>query len=362
MHKYRNRIVIGLMLALVIYVALLLLVDNQGQITESVVEAFQGFPWAILIVLVLLQIVAGVSRFLVWTYYLGVIGARDKISTADSAIIFVFGFTMVVSPGKAAELLKSVFLKMKTGVPIARSAPVVIAERLVDGLAVIIILTFVLLVAGSQIELGEYLNLSRAIAFSSVLFLGFCLVAVQIAPLAYFMLGIVRRIPLIRRLHGWLTDLYESSREVFKLRHVLTTTLLGLGIYLSSAVSMVTILAAFNIPVTPTLALQAMFMVGVTSAIGALSFIPNGAGITEFSNVAILMAIVAPTHPAMTLGVATAASLLQGFFYKWFRVLVGLGVAVIFRDRLFTPGVETEIAALEQGTNGAGATTERAGA
>lgn len=335
------------MLALVIYVGLLLLVDNQGQITEGVVEAFEGFPWLVLIPLVLLQIVAGVSRFLVWTYYLGVIGARDKISTADSAIIFVFGFTMVVSPGKAAELLKSVFLKMKTGVPIARSAPVVIAERLVDGLAVIIILTVVLLFAGSALELGDYLTLSRAIAFSSALFLGFCLVAVQIAPLAYFVLNIIARIPLIRRVHGWLTDLYESSREVFRPRHVLTATVLGLGIYLSSAVSMALILAAFDIPVTPTLALQAMFMVGVTSAIGALSFIPNGAGITEFSNVAMLMAIVAPANPNLTLGVATAAALLQGFFYKWFRVLVGLSVAVIFRDRLFTPAIESEIAALE---------------
>lgn len=335
------------MLALVIYVGLLLLVDNRGQITEGVIEAFQGFPWLVLIPLVLLQIVAGLSRFLVWTYYLGIIGARDKISLADSAIIFVFGFTMVVSPGKAAELLKAVFLKMKTGVPIARSAPVVIAERLVDGLAVIIILTVVLLFAGSELELGDYLTLSRAIAFSSALFLGFCLVAVQIAPLAYFVLRLVARTPFIRRLHGWLTDLYESSREVFKPRHVLTATTLGLGIYLSSAVSMALILAAFNVPVTLTLALQAMFMVGVTSAIGALSFIPNGAGITEFSNVAMLMAIVAPANPSLTLGVATAAALLQGFFYKWFRVLAGLGVAVIFRDRLVTPAVESEIAALE---------------
>ena len=335
------------MLALVIYVGLLLLVDNQGQFSEGVVEAFQGFPWLVLIPLVLLQIVAGLSRFLVWTYYLGIIGARDKISLADSAIIFVFGFTMVVSPGKAAELLKAVFLKMKTGVPIARSAPVVIAERLVDGLAVIVILTAVLLFAGSELELGEYLTLSRAIAFSSALFLGFCLAAVQITPLAYFVLRLVARTPLIRRLHGWLADLYESSREVFKPRHMLTATALGLGIYLSSAVSMALILAAFNVPVTLTLALQAMFMVGVTSAIGALSFIPNGAGITEFSNVAMLMAIVAPANPSLTLGVATAAALLQGFFYKWFRVLVGLGVAVIFRDRLFTPAVESEIAALE---------------
>ena len=145
-----------------------------------------------------------------------------------------------------------------------------------------------------------------------------------------------------------LTDLYESSREIFQLRHVLTATALGIGIYLSSTLGMIVILAAFGLPVTPTLILQSMFIVGVTSAIGALSFIPNGAGITEFSNAAMLMAIVAPANPLMTLGVATAVSLLQGFFHKWFRVLAGLSVALIFRDRLFTPAVEAEIAELER--------------
>jgi uncharacterized membrane protein YbhN (UPF0104 family) len=87
--------------------------------------------------------------------------------------------------------------------------------------------------------------------------------------------------------------------------------------------------------------------VGVTSAIGALSFVPNGAGVTELSGAAMLMAIVAPANPALTLGVAAAVALLHGFFHKWFRVLLGLAVAVIFRERLFSLAVEVELAALE---------------
>lgn len=357
MHQYRNRIILGIVLALVIYVGLLLVLDSGGQITEGVIEALRGFPWLLLIPLSLLQVVAGISRFLVWHYYLGVIDARDRISLGDSLIIFIFGFTMVVSPGKAAELLKAVFLKLKTNpkVPVARSAPIVIAERLVDGIAVIVILTLVLLVAGPQIALGEYLALSQAITFSSAALLGFCLVAVQVRPLAYVCLGIVARLPLVRRLQGWLTDLYESSREIFQPRHVLTATLLGLGIYMSSTTGLLLLLAAFGVEVTLTLILQAMFIVGVTSAIGALSFVPNGAGITEVSNAAMLMAIVAPANPVMTLGVAMAVSLLQGFFHKWFRVLAGLTVAVIYRDRLFTPAAEAEIAALEHDRHNLGA-------
>jgi uncharacterized membrane protein YbhN (UPF0104 family) len=101
------------------------------------------------------------------------------------------------------------------------------------------------------------------------------------------------------------------------------------------------------LPVSWTLFLQASFIVGILSAIGALSFVPNGAGVTEASNWVLLMAMVAPLHPHMTPAIAAAASLIQGFFHKWFRVLVGLGVALVFRDRLFSEAVKTELASAE---------------
>lgn len=348
MRKYRNQILLGAVLALAIYIVLLLLLDNQGQLTTGVADALVGYPFWILIPVMLLQVVAGFFRFLEWHYYLGVIDARDKISLLDSAVIFVAAFTMVVSPGKAAEVLKSVFLKMKTGVPIARSAPIVVAERVVDGIAVILILTLVLLFAADELELGIYLGISQAIVFSSAAFLGFCLVAVQIRPLAYFVLGIIQRLPLIRRAHGWFVDLYESSREIFQIQHVAITTLMGVGVYFASTAGFVLILWGFGLEITWTLVLQTTFMVGVSSAIGALSFVPNGAGITEISNAAMLMVIVAPQNPTVTVSVAAAAALLQGFFHKWFRVLVGLAVAVIFRDRLFTAEFELYISEAEQ--------------
>ena len=99
-------------------------------------------------------------------------------------------------------------------------------------------------------------------------------------------------------------------------------------------------LYGFGLEITWQLILQATFIVGVTSAIGALSFIPNGAGITEISNAGLLLAMVSPIQPIMGLGMAAAAAFLQGFFHKWFRVLLGLAVAVIFRNRLFNKDLE----------------------
>ena len=179
------------------------------------------------------------------------------------------------------------------------------------------------------------------------LLMAFGLIAVQIAPLVYFCLDITAKIPVIKHIHTPLVEFYESSREIFKLKHVIPTTLMGMGVYLSSTTGFVLILWGFGLDITWTLCLQTAFIVGVASAIGALSFIPNGAGITEVSNLAMLNTIIAPSNPEMTLAVAATAALMQGFFHKWFRVVVGMAVAFIYRKRLFTSELEDEIAKIE---------------
>lgn len=343
MRKYRNRILIGFIVGFVIYLGLLLFADAEG-LTQDLIAQLQVYPWLLIVPVILQKFVSWFFRFLEWHYYLGVVQARDKISLFDSAILFVSGFTMAVSPGKVAEMLKTVVLKNKTGVPIAASAPVVIAERVVDGLAVIILSFIALLLAGDGIDLGPY----RPLIFISTGLLVAGLVVVQIRPLAYFALSILAHVPVVRRLHGWLVDFYNSSYEIFKLKHVIPTTGFGMIASLGDAIGFVIILAGFGLEVTWLLFLQAMVIVCLSSAIGALSGVPNGAGITEISVSAMLTIIVATTNPLVTPAVAAAAALIEGFFHKWFRVFVGLGVAVIFRHRLFTSDMEATIAEMEQ--------------
>jgi uncharacterized protein (TIRG00374 family) len=347
MKKYRKQIIAGFAIALAIYVFLLIFMDGSEQFGDGVWDELRRFPLWLIPVLALTQVSAGVFRFLEWHYFLGVIGARDKLSLKDSAIIFISAFTMVVSPGKLAEVLKSVFLKMHTGTPVAVSAPIVFAERVVDGLAVIVTLVITLLIAGDRLDLGDYRDVSEGIIYSSAALLFGGLIVVQIAPLAYFCLRIIGRTPHINRLERPLTDFYESSREIFKLQHIVPTTIMGMGVYISSTVGFLLVMWGFGLEMTWNLFLQAAFIVGVASAIGALSFVPNGAGVTEISNVAMLKAIVIPLNPVMTLSIAGAAALMQGFFHKWFRVVVGMIVAFVYRKRLFTAELETEIAEMD---------------
>ena len=347
MQKYRKRIGVALGVALAIYIILLVYMDNSGRFGAGVGSALGEFPIWLLPILGLTQVSAGFFRYLEWRYYLGVIDVREQLSELDSIIIFVSSFTMVVSPGKVAEVLKSVFLKLKTGAPIAVSAPIVVAERVVDGLAVVVTLTITLLVAGDSLQLGAYRDISAGIIFTSAAILIGGLIVVQIKPLAYFVLSFIRKVPVVWRYEKALTDFYESSREIFRLRHVIPTSLMGIGVYLSSTTGFVLILWGFGVNVTADLWVEAAFIVGVASAIGALSFVPNGAGVTEVSNAAMLSVIVAPANPELTAATIGAAALLQGFYHKWFRVIVGMIVAIIFRRRLFTPALEAELAAMD---------------
>ena len=59
----------------------------------------------------------------------------------ESARLFVGGFPLAVTPGKVGEVLKAVWIQQKTGIPTARGVAVVVAERISDGLAVLLLST-----------------------------------------------------------------------------------------------------------------------------------------------------------------------------------------------------------------------------
>lgn len=338
MGKYRNRILLGFGIAFVIYVGMLLFTN-----TEELIGHLRTYPWMLLFPLIALKLVSWAFRFWEWHYYLGVVGAQDKISLFDSAVIFISGFTMAVSPGKIAEVLKAVILKVKTGVPVAVSAPVVIAERVVDGIAVLIITLGALVLAGDQIDFGAY----EPLIYLSVVLIVVGMIAVQIEPLAYFFLNLLKRLPFVNRFHQPLVDFYESSREIFKLKHVIPTALMGTVAYIADAIGFTIILSGFGLEVTWLLFLQATFIAGFSAALGALSGVPNGAGVTEVSGSAMIMALIAPGNPALTASAALTAAVIEGFFHKWFRVLVGMIVAIVYRKRLFPAEVEQTLQAMD---------------
>lgn len=354
MQRYWSRLLGGFTFALGLYIVYLLWAESRAQLAgdASLGESLAQFDGRVLPLLIGCQLLVALCRFIEWQYYMHVVGAAQKMSVKDSAIIFVSCFMMVVSPGKAAELLKAVFVQARTGVSAVRVSSAIVAERVIDGLAAMLLMTGALLLAGDRLHLEsvsgiDYNALARFIILSSFISIMAGLIVVQIRPLAEFALSVLARLPLLRRLAPAARTFYETSRTIFHPRHLSIAIWPGVGVFLSSTLCFVFVLAGYGVPVTWDIMLQAAFMVGVTSAVGALSFVPNGAGVTEATNTVLILALLSPDHPQITPAIAAAAALIQGFFHKWFRVLLGLGVAVVYRKRLFSEAVEREIEAVE---------------
>src|SRR5438128_2166450 len=125
----------------------------------------RGFEWWLLPIILLFTLFNYVLRFFKWDVYLRLIGATG-VAKKDSLMIFLSGMAMAMTPGKVGEVLKSYLLKQVRGTPIATSAPIVMAERLTDGVAMLILASVGLFQFG-----GNYRAVMILVAVFVVVFL-----------------------------------------------------------------------------------------------------------------------------------------------------------------------------------------------
>ncbi|MEM9489269.1 MAG: lysylphosphatidylglycerol synthase domain-containing protein, partial [Myxococcota bacterium] len=100
-------------------------------------QRLAGFQWWAFAAACGLALVNYAIRFGRWSLYLK---SRDiSAPTGISALIFLSGFALSITPGKLGELIKSYLLRASCAVPITRSAPIVVAERITDLLALLVL-------------------------------------------------------------------------------------------------------------------------------------------------------------------------------------------------------------------------------
>ena len=92
----------------------------------SLFRVIGAFDWRLAPLAIALTVVNYLLRFAKWGYYLRLLQI-DSISSRKSSSIFMAGLAMVITPAKLGEWLKSYLLREAAGVPISRSAPVVVA-------------------------------------------------------------------------------------------------------------------------------------------------------------------------------------------------------------------------------------------
>lgn len=256
-------------------------------------------------------------RFIKWHYYLGQIGAR--IPWRESLRLFLAGFPLAMTPAKVGELLKGVWIYQRSGVPAARGVSVVVAERISDGLGVLLLSTF-----------GVIANPRYWPAFTLVLALLLGLIVIsQIRPLALGILAFGSRIPLVNKLIPTLREFYEGSFALFKPRATLLAVALGVISWLGEGIGFSFILRGLGLPPTAETTANAIFILAFSTVVGAVTALPGGLGAAEVSIAGMLVLVVGTEA-----GVASAATLLIRLATLWFGLLIGLMTWVFSPDLL----------------------------
>jgi uncharacterized protein (TIRG00374 family) len=256
-----------------------------------------------------------VLRFFKWEFYLARLEIRG-VPRADSFLTFLSGFVLTVTPGKVGEVFKSLVLFETYGVPVPKTAPIVVAERVTDLIGVI-----ALIVVGS---LGFSGGLVWAAAGSVVV--GTLLVVIASRKLSLSLIGLVERMPgKIGKIGPKLHQAYDSLALLVAPRNLLLPTLLSIGAWSLECLALWVILRGFH---EPTGVALCFFFYATSTLAGALVPVPGGLGVTEAALQGQMMEL---GHVAAN--EATAAMILVRFATLWFAVLVGFASLSILKQR-----------------------------
>ncbi len=325
--RLRGRFLLSLGLGLCVVLALSLWGD-----VERIGQAFAQFRWRYLPLILGLTLLNYLLRFIKWHYYLGQIEAR--VERGDSAAIFLSGLSMVMTPGKVGEFLKSYLLKQVAGTPMSASAPVVLAERLTDGIALLL-----LAVAGLALFRHGW-PASGGLALIAALAV-LCVALVQHRPTAERLLDLASKLPLVGRWAAHLRSFYESAYRLLTLKNLLLAVGIGLVSWSGECVAFYLVLLGLGLPDGWLLLVTASFILAASTLLGSASLLPGGLGLADASVTGLLLLL-----SDVTRDVAVAATLLIRFCTLWFGVVVGVAALLAFRRR-FAPArlaIDTETA------------------
>jgi len=305
------RRVITVVLALAAVVGALALFGD----VRDVRARLDGFAWPMFGAALALALANYVLRFVRWQGYLRARALEVPVGT--SALVFLAGFSMAVTPGKLGELIKSYLLRQLTGIPIASSASIVIAERVSDLLALLVLAVVGVAIYGVAVKV--------VIACSAVIAVGFAFILWR--RLGTWAIDLVTRPPRLRELRPKLLEIHEGIGALAAPRVLVWSTALSVAAWACEGLGFALIVGGF--PGAAVGVGLALLIYAATTIAGALSFLPGGLGVTEGAMTLLLVA----NATGVDKGTATAATILTRLATLWFAVVIGIVALVVARRR-----------------------------
>lgn len=305
-----RRFLIAMLLAVLVYGGFVAWTGYR-----TLAQALQTFRWWTFGAALALASFNYVLRFLKWEYYLSKLGITS-VPKFDSFLIFLSGFVLTITPGKIGEVFKSAVLDSIYGVDSAKTAPIVLAERLTDVVAIV-----VLLIIGS---LGFHGGLPWALAGALAVLAGVVLV-VWPPPLLYVIARLRSAGGALGRLAPQLETAQVSLRVVAHPAALLIPSAISLVGWGCEGYALSLLLRGFGEATTVPLA---VFFYSTATLAGALVPVPGGLGVAEGIMQSQLIGLGGVSH-----GAATGSMLLIRFATLWWAVLVGFAALALLKWR-----------------------------
>ncbi len=270
---------------------------------QEVVVAFVNIGAMGTVIALSMSLVNYGLRFVRWQLYLSRL--EYPIAWAPSLRIYLSGFALTTTPGKAGEAFRGVLLKHR-GVPFPATFAAFLSERLSDLVAVVLL---------TLIGLAQYPQARGLVLVGGA---GIVLVLVcfssQSLLIRLFKWSRSRAGRLARLMEHTMTMLIEA-RRCHQPGLLLVATLLSLLAWGAEALAFYWVLLWLGADVSLPFA---MFVYALSMLAGAVSFLPGGLGGAEAVMVSLLVL------KGMTMPAAIAATVFIRLATLWFAVAIGL--------------------------------------
>ena len=309
----RRNLLFAAGLGLAISLVLGLLADAR-----AVAASLAAFDASVLPLVIGLTALNYALRWAKWHGYLHQLAMAEGIAVLDSILIFAGGMIMAVTPAKVGEVLKSALLKRLNGTAVSASAPIVVAERVTDGIAMLLLMS---------VGLTLY-EPARPAFIALVLLTIIGLVLIQWRRAVAWGLARLAALPVAQRSATRLAAAYDSTRALLGWRALFGATIVSVVSWFGECLAFAFVLVGLGVPLDARLVIVATFVFAASTLFGLVSFLPGGLGVSEASSAGLLVLLV-----PLAGGPAAAATIIIRFATLWFGVALGALALLWFRRR-----------------------------
>jgi uncharacterized protein (TIRG00374 family) len=300
----KQKIIITIVITAVFYLA-----GSMWVGWEDITAAMSQFRWWVFPICLALAFLNYLIRFCKWHYYVNIL--EIPLSVGQSFQVFLSGFAMAATPGKFGEVVKSYLIKEINQTPMSKSAPIVLAERLTDFLAFLILA----LLGVTLIPNGT------AVFIISITLVVVIIVIVSWKSLMEVMIEWAKCLPVIGSKTDHILTAYESTYQLIAPKPLIGATLISIVSWFMECLAFALVMWGFDsaIPVK-----EATFIYAFGTILGALLMTPGGVGPTEGTLGGLLILLLKVPE-----GIAASATIIIRICTLWFAVLVGVVVLVL---------------------------------